>query len=270
MERGGAPQNAVQLSLAWQLDVLERIESTTELGEATRGTNQSFNLSVGYGLSERWAIEVTAPLLLKRQDYLTAKGEQPRDVFGPGDPLALVKTTVVGLGARNPRQLRIGLAAGVKIPVGESQTRQGGEPLPQAFQVSSGAWDGVLAGFLSVGAIDRGTAVGSLVLRLPTATAQSYRFGPSATLSSDLQLIHLFPLVISAGARATWAGADHSPLEHVHASGGGQVAGHLGLGWNPGGAWFVTADAVVPLVRALTGNQMAAQHSWTVAVRTEL
>ena len=116
----------------------------------------------------------------------------------------------------------------------------------------------------------RSVQVGSLVLRLPTANKQAYRFGPAATASGDLQLIHLFPLVISAGARATWAGADRSPLEHVHASGGGQVAGHVGLGWNPGGAWFVTADAVVPLVRALTGNQMAAQHSWTVAVRTEL
>lgn len=260
----------MQLNAAWQLDVLERLEPTSEVGEATRGTNQSLNLSVGYGLSERWALEVTAPLLLKRQDYLAAQGEMSRDLFGPGDPLALVKATVVGLGARNPRQLRVGVAAGVKVPLGESQANSGATALPQAFQISSGAWDAVLAGFFSVGAFDRSTAVGSLVLRLPTANAQDYRFGPSATASADLQLIHLFPLVVTAGARASVAGADHSPIEHVHASGGAQLAGHLGLGWNPGGAWFITADAVVPLVRALTGNQMAAQHSWTLAVRTEL
>lgn len=250
--------------------MLERLAPTSELGEATRGTNQSLNLSLGYGLSERWSVEVTAPLLLKRQDYLSAQGERERQLEGIGDPLALVKATVVGLGARNPRQLRVGVAAGVKLPVGESQARQAGAALPQAFQLSSGAWDAVLAGFLSVGAIDRGTAIASAVLRVPTSNAQDYRFGPSATLSGDLQVIHLFPLVVTAGARLSWAGSDHSPLEHVHASGGGQLAGHLGLGWNPGGAWFVTADAVVPLLRDLTGNQMAAQHSWTLAVRTEL
>lgn len=260
----------MQLTVAWQLDVLERLENPTELGEAIRGTNQSLNLSAGYGLSERWAVEVTAPLLLKRQDYLTTQGEQGRDVFGPGDPLALVKATVVGLGARNPRQLRVGVAAGLKLPLGESRALQGNSALPQAFQLSSGAWDAVIAGFFSVGAFDRTTAVGSLVLRVPTSNAQDYRFGPSAALNADLQSIHLFPLVVTAGARGSWSGEDHSPLEHVHASGGGQLAGHLGLGWNPVGAWFVTADAVVPVVRALTGNQMAAQHSWTLALRTEL
>ncbi len=260
----------MQLTVAWQLDMLQRLESPTELGEATRGTNQSLNLSAGYGISERWAVEVTAPLLLKRQDYLAAQGEQGRDLFGAGDPLALVKATVVGLGARNPRQLRVGVAAGLKLPLGESQALQGNSALPQAFQLSSGAWDAVIAGFFSVGAFDRATAVGSLVLRVPTSNAQDYRFGPSAALNGDLQFIHLFPLVVTAGARGSWSGEDHSPLEHVHASGGGQLAGHLGLGWNPGGAWFVTADAVVPVVRALTGNQMAAQHSWTLALRTEL
>ncbi|MBI5611284.1 MAG: hypothetical protein HY902_20590 [Deltaproteobacteria bacterium] len=258
------------MNLAWQLDVLQRLQPTSELGEATRGTNQSLNLSVGYGLSERWAVELTAPLILKQQDYIAGVAEQGRAVFGLGDPLALAKATLVGLGSRNPRQLRVGVAAGVKVPLGESQASRDGQVLPQAFQLSSGAWDGVLAGFFSVGALDRTTAMGSLILRVPTANAQGYRFGVSSTVSGDLQWIHLFPLVISAGARATWAAADHSPLEHVHASGGGQAAAHLGLGWNPGGAWFVTADAVVPVVRALTGNQMAAQHSWTLAVRTEL
>ena len=189
------------MNVAWQLDVLQRLEPTTELGEALRGTNQSLNLSVGYGLSDGLALEVTAPLLLKRQDYVAVKGEQERDVFGPGDPLLLLKGTVVGRDARNPRMLRVGVAGGVKVPVGESQSRHNGTVLPQAFQASSGAWDGILAGFFSVGAFDRSSAVGSLVLRLPTANAQDYRFGPTATASTDLQLIHLFPLVITAGGR---------------------------------------------------------------------
>lgn len=260
----------MQLYLGWQVDLLKRLQRPTEVTEALGGTNQSLNLSVGYGISSRFAVELTAPFAYKQQQVLQATGEQGREVHGVADPLLLFKSTIIGSEAVNPRALRVGVAAGVKVPLGESGAKDASGVLPQAFQISSGAWDAVLAGYFSVGAFDKGSVLGSAFARLPTTNSRGYRFGSSASGSVDIQVVHLFPLVVAAGGRALWMLPDSSPVEHVHASGGGQVSAHLGLGWNPGGSWFLTGDVLVPVLRQLSGNQMALQQAFTLAVRTEL
>lgn len=206
------------------------------------------------------------PFTYKAQEVMAGHGEVTRSTGGMSDPMVLVKATLYGHDNPSPRAVRLGLTAGVKIPLG--RTREGDDlgTLPPGFQVSSGAFDLIAGAFGSWGFLPKTQLFGAVIFRHSSENSQGYAFGDGVVATLDVQSVHLYPLAITGGMRLTANGADLDNNRSVDISQASILSAHLGLAYYVSPRLFVNLDGVVPFFRDLGGASLTNSGTWVVGV----
>lgn len=97
---------------------------------------------IPFSLTPRWTFRAVVPFVAKGMDFAGPGGEPLEfDASGIGD--ALIDTKWIFFSDNRPQaSTRIGLQAGVKVPLGETDARlPDGEVAPRPLQVGTGSWD---------------------------------------------------------------------------------------------------------------------------------
>lgn len=257
MERGGNTARSLLLSGSYQLDVLRRRTVPDEDREAIRGVAHTATVEAAYGINGWLTAALVVPFVHKTQAARFGGGEVDRTVTGPADPLLAARLTVLGHADPDPRALRIGVLAGVKLPIGAWRASDDLGRIPAVFQAGTGSFDAVAGANAWLVPARRLALTSAFVLRQPTSNPEGYRFGTSVLATVDARFDHLHPLSVTVGARMLAAAADRLNGEHVHGSGGVRVLGRLGAVVHASDSLAFNVDALLTVYRAMSGDPLA-------------
>ena len=234
--------------------------------EAEAGQVHTWTLQASYGVSRWLTVGLLLPFTYKAQEVTAHHGEATRSTGGMGDPILLVKATLLGHDSPNPRVVRLGLTAGVKLPLGRSRDADDMGPLPPGFQVSSGAFDLIAGAFGSWGFLPKTQLFGSVIYRHSTENDQEYSFGDGVVATLDVQSVHLYPLAVTAGLRLTANGMDLQHDRPLQGSSAAILAAHLGLAYYVSPRLFFNLDGVVPFHRDLESAILTTSGTWLLGL----
>jgi hypothetical protein len=206
---------------------------------------QAMELRADIRLADRWALLAAAPVV---NTYQSVNGYQTYDVYGLGDPFALMryqlvntKRTLADTTARFVHRLQLG--AGIKVPLGFSEATYAGERLHPDAQPGTGSWDALVS--IEYALRTRGTGLMfSSLGRINTSNVHGIRMGH--TLSTTLDVFHTFQLgnslqvLPSLGGYLEWAGHENDHGMADKATGGTTWFATAGLRayWK---SWMFTA-----------------------------
>ena len=232
--------------------------------EAERGQIHTWTVSASYGVSSWLTVGLLLPFTFKSQEV--HDGAMTRSTGGMGDPMLLAKATLLGHDSQNPGALRLGLMAGVKLPLGRHRDQDDMGTLPPGFQVSSGAFDLLAGAYGSWGLLPKMQLYGSLIYRHSTTSEQGYSFGDGVVATLDVQTVHVYPLAVTAGLRLTANGDDQQYDRAVDGSRATTLSAHLGLAYYISPKLFINLDGVVPFYRDLEAASLTNLGTWLLGV----
>jgi hypothetical protein len=150
------PSTAVgtlQLALTYEYNTLRDVlsGSSTLSDDSRRRRTHSLLLETSYGFSSSFSASVLLTIVQQERSIRSSVdgGESFLKTRGVGDAIVLLKYHLVRANIINQRDLSLG--AGVKIPLGKSNLTSDGILLPADMQPGTGAWDGILWGYVSQG-----------------------------------------------------------------------------------------------------------------------
>lgn len=193
---------------------------------------QALELRADIRLADRWALLVAAPVV---NSYQSLNGFQTYDVYGLGDPFALMRYQLVNTKRTATDTTgglvhRLQLGAGVKLPLGLSDATYNSERLHPDAQPGTGSWDALVSLEYALRGRRNGLMFSSLA-RINTADTQGIRLGHTASSTLDVfhtvKLGNTVQLLPSLGGYLEWAG--HDDNEGVEEMGTG------------GTTWYATA-----------------------------
>ena len=260
-----------QFSLTYERNVLRDVISGTDKFDLNnrRRTVHSVLLETNYGLAQRVSItallsliqqerEITNPFLPGRTDFLSTRGS--------GDAVVLLKYDLYPLTMATQRQIALGF--GPKAPLGKSTIKTNGILLPADLQPGSGAWDGILWGYLYQGFLPTTTAnlFGTLSYRYTGTNGRDYRFGNEfvATLGSSYRTNTIFDFSLSLRYRTVhpekFTGND------VPNTGGKWLSVLPGVNLKFAKNWALRFSGNLPVYRNLQGTQLTTTYRASVSL----
>jgi hypothetical protein len=225
---------------------------------------QAMELRADIRLADRWALLAAAPVV---NTYQSVNGFQTYDVYGLGDPFALLryqlvntKRTVADTSAGLVHRLQLG--AGIKVPLGLSEATYEGERLHPDAQPGTGSWDALVSIEYALRSGGTGLTFSSLG-RINTADAYGIRLGHTA--STTLDVFHTFKLgsdvqvLPSIGGYLEWAGHDDDNGAEEMGTGGTTWYATAGLRayWK---SWMFTATYQKALGWDIGDEMTATEH----------
>lgn len=220
---------------------------------------------LGYGATPDLALFAVAPYVDKDLE-LTQDGERrERRASGLGDIRLFARYTVFRRDWPG-RTLRIAPFAGLKLPTGASEERDGLGRLPASVQPGSGSWDpfaGVVATYQTLD-----FQIDTQASYQANTEANDFAFGDVARLDGSLQ-VRLWPRELGRGVPGFLYGVLEANLVHQDKNEiGGRDdpdSGGLSLFVLPGlqyvtKRWIVEAGVQVPLVQELNGTALETDY----------
>jgi len=214
---------------------------------------------LGYGVTGDFAVFGAVPYLDKEFDLTTPAGQHiTRDSNGFGDLRLFGRYTVFHDDAPG-RTFRIAPFAGVELPTGDDDERDGLGRMPQPLQSGSGSWDpfaGVIATYQTLD-----YQVDAQISYKANTQANDFEFGDELRLDGSLQY-RLWPHELGPGVPGFLYGVIEANLLHQYENDINGVedgdSGGTTLFLSPGlqyitKRWVVEAIVQIPVTQDLNG-----------------
>lgn len=222
--------------------------TTTRMASFTE-VYYAIDLQGQFWLARRWSLLANLPLV---NNYATMDNVQRADVYGMGDPTAVLRYVVYNtrmlvdtLGLRQ----RFSVGFGAKLPLAQHDVQQYGETLDHDLQPGTGTWDAILSAEYSVRGRHTGVSL-ITVGRYNGTMDDGYQQGHS--LNTALEVFRVmalkgFQLVPSAGAYTEVAMPDRMNDVAQAGTGGSVVFSHLStrLWWGAFGLSLTWQHALI-------------------------
>ncbi len=269
-----AQAGAIQLSLSYDLNVLETLKTGTETLEddsRSRKTHSTL-LEVGYALSDKFSIDGLFSFVQQERVISQFSNRNISTTRGIGDAVFLLKYKIF---SSDNTTIQIGL--GPKVPLGASDKRnEQGLTLNADLQPGSGAWD--LLSWAQVSHVLKGRPSRSIHLTAIHSFkgtndsylgSQIYQFGQEFQLAvgiSDRLLLGNIILDPSLSLRYRYQAADILENFDLPSTGGQWVF------INPSLSYWVNQDlsfevaATLPLLSNIVGTQVTPTYRFRTGV----
>ncbi|MGD9899529.1 MAG: hypothetical protein AB7T22_10435 [Calditrichaceae bacterium] len=154
LEISATPDRAWQFALTYEYNFLQDVVAgTDQLDDGARERlSQSLLTETSYGFNRFFSVSLLLSFIQQERKLSTANYENSDEKLttrGFGDAVVLLKYNLLPLTIASSRQVSVG--GGVKLPTGESGLRSNGILLPADMQPGTGAWDGILWGYVFQG-----------------------------------------------------------------------------------------------------------------------
>ena len=228
--------------------------------------------NISYGISSDVTLNLTVPEIDRELNFdLPGGGSETWRVTGLGDVLLAAKYRFYfWSGVQRHRQ--IALLAGVELPTGNTNEKDGGVRLPPDFQLGSGSWDGVLAASYTEGWQFFDWDV-SVIAKVNSEGAQDHKEGNQAQLSNVFAYYFYresFPgPEAGAGLVTSWVHDFHDKQDgDVESDSGGDTV-YLSpfVFWAPRPDWYVELVVSWPAYQDLNGPQLGENFRAVLAIR---
>ncbi len=255
---------AVQLSLSYDLNVLNTLKSGTEVLDDRNRSRMTHTalLEGGYTFSRKLSLDVLFSYVRQVRNVNNFGVEQITTTNGIGDGTVLIKYLLL-----DQKGLQVLTGVGVKAPIGPSDlTSKIGIALNADLQPGSGAWDGIGWVYFSKAseASPSRAFFGNLIYALKGHNksylgSQDYKFG------NELQVIggwgdraFLFNQIfdVNLAARFRHAQPDENDFIEVPSTGGSWIFANPGLAWWPTPNLSLQANIELPILANITGTQV--------------
>ncbi len=276
LELPSTSAGTLQLALTYEYNTLHDVlaGSSTLNDDSRRRTTHSLLLETSYGFTASFSASIL--LAMVQQERSIRPSLEGTESFlktrGLGDAIVLLKYNLIQANIINQIDLSVG--AGVKIPLGRSNLTADGILLPADMQPGTGAWDGILWGYVSQGFVPAPP--------LNVFASVSYRYTGSNARFGNNQEGYTFgnELVANVGAGfRTDASLDFSLVLRFRQTTSDRFAGSDIP--NTGGLWLSAVPGVnvkvldnlavrvsgqIPLYRNLDGTQLTTSYTASATV----
>jgi hypothetical protein len=276
LELPSTSAGTLQLALTYEYNTLRDVlsGSSTLNDDSRRRTTHSLLLETSYGFTSFLTASVLLTVVQQERSIRSSfdGGESFLQTRGVGDAIVLLKYDLIRANIIN--QLDVSIGAGAKIPLGRSNLTTDGILLPADMQPGTGAWDGILWGYVSQGFVP--------TLPLNVFASASYRYTGSNARYGSNQEGYTFAneLVANLGVGfRTDTELDFSLVIRFRQTTSDRFAGSDIP--NTGGRWLsavpginikvldnlaVRASGQIPVYRNLDGTQLTTSYTASVTV----
>ncbi|MFT4925878.1 MAG: hypothetical protein ACI8WB_001973 [Phenylobacterium sp.] len=224
--------------------------------------SQSTLFELGYGINENWSV---ATLLSATKHQRAIGNNSEVDASGVGDGVVLFKYTGPRISVYSRWQYALG--AGVKVPLGEDSAQHNGIDLAEDMQPSSGAYSGLLWGYLahSFSAQANWQVYSSINYASNGENDRDYTFGNELNLAVGATYQDDSPWGYQAAVRYRTTSADQRAGVDIPNTGGYWVTFLPTLAYSFDETWSLSTSARIPLYRNLDG-ELQFTTSWAASM----
>jgi hypothetical protein len=274
LELPATDRGTLQFGFTYEYNALRDVLSgSSRLHDDSRQrSTHSLLLETSYGLTSSLSASVLLTVVQqeRRIQSVVDGGDSFVKTRGVGDAIILVKYRLIRANVVN--QLDASIGAGIKVPLGRSHLTINGILLPADMQPGTGAWDGVLWGYLSQGFIP--------TLPLNLFLSASYRYTGSNARYGSNQEGYTFgnelvanlgvgfrtdtELDFSLAMRFRITTSDWFAGENIPNTGGQWVYAIPGVNVKVLDNLTVRASGQIPVYRNLDGTQLTTSYTASV------
>jgi len=276
LELPSTSAGTLQLALTYEYNALRDVlsASSTLNDDSRRRATHSLLLETSYGFSSSFSASVLLTIVQQERSIRSSfdGGESFLKTRGVGDAIVLLKYNLIRANILN--QLDVSIGAGAKIPLGRSNLTTDSILLPADMQPGTGAWDGILWGYVSQGFVP--------TLPLNVFASASYRYTGSNARFGNNQESYTFgnELVANLGVgfrtdkeldfslvlRFRQTTSDRFAAAAIPNTGGQWLSAVPGVNVKVLDNLAVRASGQIPVYRNLEGTQLTTSYTASVTL----